>query len=1631
MFSALLQSDIVASLEAVERALSALPPIVAATIGTASDGALHAEIGIDALLRDAIVVDEILAGWSNVFETTFAAPGEEDALFDITGWQSAVDPREPLERAVMRRWVDATVARIAALGARSTLEIGCGTGLLLARLAPSSNRYVATDFSAAVLARVRANLGRAGLVLPQLELLRRAANDFAGIEGTFDAVVLNSVVQYFPSAAYLGAVWAGAAARLRAGGTLFVGDVRARALLPALHAEAPELGDRRDLRRRVDEDAELVLEPAAFRALAASGSRIGAVRALLKRGPADELTRYRFDVLALAGAPEPLAARELRWSPALLEPPPRLEEPALVVRDVPNARVAGRLARAAGLLGEPLAEPGDAVDPETLCAAYEAAGLWVEPRIARSGDPARFDLTVMPAPPAGGAAWLSEDRVEPARERADLAELASQPVLARLQREAVPRWKRALRERFGEAAVPLTFALRFAEAPAGASVVELPAAADPGDVGTVVRTAWCDLLALDEVRADDDWYELGGHSLIATQLIARVRAAFGVEVALAEILARPRFADMLEAVAAALEHGAAQAPAPVPAPRAPAAPLPLSFGQERLWFVHALWPADPVYNVPLALRWDGPLDVAVLNAALAAAVARHEPLRTRFAALAGVPSQLVGEPWPIAAEVVDLGACDRPAFEAAVRAGCRERARVPFDLGQGRLLRATVFRGAGERHAVLLVTHHIATDGWSVAILHRELILAYEALRAGRPAPLAPLALHYADFALWQRGDETGPERRRQLAYWAERLRGAPAVLELPADRRRPAAARHRGALHRFALDPGTAEAVARTARALGCTPFALLCAAFAAWVHRVSGRDDVLIGTPVANRTRVEFEPLIGFFVNTLVLRTRLAGEPTFAQFLAAVRETALGALAHQDVPFERVVEELAPERDLTRAPLVQVVFAVQNAPVSTLAPAGVTLDRLDVDHGVAKFDLAFTLETDAAGLSGLIEYDADLFDASRIALVAEQYRTLLAGALADPHAALHRLPLIGPAERALLDRAGATEAPFPAAATVHELVARQAALTPAAPAVAAPDGNLGYGELLAAASALTRRLRAAGIGPGDLVAVALPRSARLIVTLLGILRAGAAYVPLDANAPPERHRLVLADARCALVVTDRASRERVPAGTPVLVLDDPPAAAESAAAIAAADSAPAEAAAAVHPLSAAYVVYTSGSTGRPKGVVCPHRAIVRLATAAAYCPLGPGDRVAQSSTFAFDAFTFEVWSALIAGATTVVLPTEALLDADRLGELLRRERIGVMFLTTTVFHTIARQRPDAFAGLRTLLVGGESLDPRAAAAVLDGAPPARLLNMYGPTEATTFATWHRIERADAERWAVPIGVPLQNTAIEVRDERGEEAAVGVVGELLLGGPGLALGYLNAPRATAAAFVPAPGGARWYRSGDFVRRLADGRLEFVGRRDGQVKLRGFRLELDEIEGVLREVPLVDDAVVVLDGAAASGPRLVAYVAGRADVRAVLEHLHRRLPSPAIPTHYVPLEAFPVGSTGKVDRAALLAANHPPQVLAPAPSTAGAAGEAEAEDPVADAVRAIWTRVLGHEVGLDDNFFTAGGHSLLLTQIVAALRSELGVDLPLRALFEAPDLRALARRVEDALLAGLDAQAAS
>ena len=725
----MLQSDVSASLETVAGALAALPPIVTAAVRAGGDGALHAEVGIDALLRDAVAVDEILAGWSNVFETTFAAPGEADALFDVTGWQSAVDPREPLEPAVMRRWVEATVARIPALNARSALEIGCGTGLLLARLAPSSACYVATDFSAAVLARVRANLARAGLALPQLALLRRAATDFAGIEGPFDAVVLNSVAQYFPSAAYLGAVWAGAAARLRAGGTLFVGDVRARALLPAMHAESPDLGDRRDLRRRIDEDAELVLEPAAFRALAASGERIGAVRALLKRGPADELTRYRYDVLALAGSPAPLALRELSWSAALLAPP-RVDGAGLVVRDVPNARVAERLARAARLLGEPLAAPpaGEAVDPEGLCAAYEAAGLWVEPRLARSGDPACFDLAVLPAPPAGGAAWLSEDRVEPAPERPDVAQFASQPVLARLQREAVPRWKRALRERFGEGAVPQTFALRFAEAPAGASVVEPPAAAERGDVGTVVRTAWCDLLALDEVDEDDDWYELGGHSLIATQLIARVRAAFGVEVALAEILARPRFADMLTAVAAAVEDGAAQAPAPAAAPRAPAgpraldAPLPLSFGQERLWFVHALWPADPVYNVPLALRWDGPLDVALLDAALAAVVARHEPLRTRFVAVAGVPSQLVGAAGPRAAEVVELGACERAEFETAVRAGCRERARVPFDLGAGELLRATVFRAAGERHAVLLVTHHIATDGWSVAILHRELI---------------------------------------------------------------------------------------------------------------------------------------------------------------------------------------------------------------------------------------------------------------------------------------------------------------------------------------------------------------------------------------------------------------------------------------------------------------------------------------------------------------------------------------------------------------------------------------------------------------------------------------------------------------------------------------------------------------------------------------------------------------------------------------------------------------------------------------------------------------------------------------------------------------------------------------------
>jgi len=900
---------------------------------------------------------------------------------------------------------------------------------------------------------------------------------------------------------------------------------------------------------------------------------------------------------------------------------------------------------------------------------------------------------------------------------------------------------------------------------------------------------------------------------------------------------------------------------------------PLSYAQQRLWFLNQLAPGSAFYNMPIALRLRIGLDVGALTRTLNEIARRHEVLRTTFQLRDGEPVQVIAPRPALVVDETDLRAL--PAAEREVHAHrlATAESRRPFDLTRGPLLRAGLLRLGEQDHMLLLTVHHIISDGWSLGVLFDEISCLYAAFADGRPSSLPELPIQYADYASWQREWLQGSVLQEQLTYWKARLTGLPELV-LPTDRPRPALATFRGARHFFAISPEIVVGVTELARRTGTTVFMVLLAAFELLMSRYSGQQDFPVGAPIANRTRKETEKLIGFFVNTLVLRADLSGDPTFRELLARVRETSLAAYAHQDLPFERLVEELHPRRDAARTPLIQVMFAVQNALGGTGHPWDGVLEVVEVERGTANFDLVLDLWQQGPALGGRLEFSTDLFDSATMDRLLAHYRLLLQAATAAPDEPISTLPTMTATERrqVLVDW-NATEAGYPDQEPLSGLFEGQVAGTPLAPALTFDPRTLTYREVDARANQLAHDLRAVGVGNGDLVAIHLHRSAEHVLAILGVLKAGAAYVPLDPSYPQARLAAMLADAGPRAVVTSAGLAATLPAGASTIVLAD---------ALLSNDNAYREGT--VGDLSTtrtgadpAYVMYTSGSTGAPKGIVAPQRAVSRLVRNTNYIRLGPGDRIAQASNMSFDASTFEIWGALLNGAELVGVPKEVLLSPPAFESFLLDHRITTLFLTTALFNQIASARPSAFRGLRTLLVGGETADAGWMREVLASGPPERLLNVYGPTECTTFATWQLVDSLDQDTRTVPIGRPVSNTSAYVLDANGRPVPVGTVGELYLGGPGLALGYLGQPERTAEAFVTSPFG-RLYRTGDLVRMRSDLALVFQGRRDTQVKLRGHRIELDEIEANLLLQPAVLEAKVVLREATTGDRRLAAYL---------------------------------------------------------------------------------------------------------------------------------------------------------
>jgi amino acid adenylation domain-containing protein len=1140
-----------------------------------------------------------------------------------------------------------------------------------------------------------------------------------------------------------------------------------------------------------------------------------------------------------------------------------------------------------------------------------------------------------------------------------------------------------------------------------------------------IAVVWREVLGTDAFGVRDDLFSLGGHSLRATQIVARLRQAFGVDLPLPAIFRCPTVEGLAAEVEALLAAAGPEGRQPVPErliPRAPRdRPIPLSSAQEAIRFFQELSRGMRSYDFQGLVAFRGRLDVLALERALGEMVRRHEIFRTVFPVRSGEPVQEVLEPWPVALPVIDLSGVREDEREAELVRAAREEALRPFRLEALPLVRWTLFRMAADDHRLLAVEHHFVHDGWSFGVFLRELAALYGAFAEGRPSPLPEPEIQFADYAAWQREWLHGDEARAHLEFWRRTLAGLPAALELPTDHPRPAELTFRGGSVRRRLSPRLAALAADFSRREGVTLYTTLLAAFQALMGRLSGQDDFCLGVGVAGRSVRETEGLIGMVVNTIPLRADLAGDPEFRELLARVRERTLDAWAHQDVPFGDIVDAVQPERRLDRLPLYQVAFNFHHAPYPRLELPGLRLEVTEaLGNGSSKFDLqviAIPRGQQVAGageddVTMIWEYASDLFDPRTVERLHERYEAVLDAALDTPRTRLGELPLVLAEERAMAEAWNRTETAYPRDASLAHLFQRAVASRP--DAVALEDGGRveTYAELNARANRLARHLAALGAGPEARVGVCLERSANLVAAILAVVKTGAAYVPLDPSYPHERLEWMARDAALSLVVTTGPLAGGFQDGGAATVLLD-----RDAAEIARGD---ADDLLGIPPLpdSLAYVVYTSGSTGTPKGIGILQRGVARLALEADYAPLAPDDRVAQASNASFDAFTWELWAPLLNGAAMVIVPRDVALAPAALVRFLRERRVTTLFLTTALFNQVAREVPDAYAGLRQVLFGGEAVDPDAVRLVLRSGPPRRLLHMYGPSESTTYASWHRVRSVADDATTVPIGLPVANTTLHVLDAHLREVPPGVPGELFAGGDGVARGYLGRAGLTADRFVPDPfsaaPGARLYRTGDRVRRGEGGAIEFLGRVDRQVKVRGFRIEPGEIEAALVRHPAVRDAVVepVETGAERELAAYVVAEEGGAPTAAELRaHLGTRLPPHMVPAAFVFLPAFPLTPNGKVDRRAL-----------PAPELDRAAAGTEfvaPRTPVEERLAAIWGEVLGSgQVGIDDDFFSLGGHSLRATRVATRIRDAFGVDLTVRDLFEATTIRQLAVLVD-------------
>jgi amino acid adenylation domain-containing protein len=1116
---------------------------------------------------------------------------------------------------------------------------------------------------------------------------------------------------------------------------------------------------------------------------------------------------------------------------------------------------------------------------------------------------------------------------------------------------------------------------------------------------TLLAQLWAEVLNLKQVGIEDHFFDLGGHSLLATQVVSRVRSQLQIELSLRQLFENPTIAELSEIIDGIDQM--VEKPAIVPIPRD--SHLPLSSAQTRLWFLNQLETEKATYNMLEALQLQGCLNITALQQAFQEIVRRHEGLRTTFETVDNSPVQVIHPTSPVAIAVVDWQHLFEQEQAEQVQQLATAEAQQPFNLAFGSLLRVTLIKLAAQSHVLLLTMHHIISDGWSMGVLIDELSVLYSAFCGGKASPLPELTIQYADFAHWQQQWLRGEVLQSQLDYWKQQLAGAPPLLELPTDRPRPSVQTFAGSTKYFQLNAELTSQLKTLSRQSGVTLFMTLLAAFSTLLSRYSGQDDIVIGSPIANRNHREVESLIGFFVNTLTLRTQLTGNPCFSELLQQVRATTLAAYDHQDLPFEKLVEALHPERSLSHTPLFQVMFVLQNAASIQVELPELTVTPLQLEDVTARFDLTLSVTETDTELTGAFVYNSDLFDASTLDRLAEHFQTLLAGIVASPQQRVAQLPLLTAREQQqLLVEWNQTQTAYPQDKAIHQLFEAQVEQTPDAIAVVFEDQQLTYRELNDRANQLAHYLQKLGVQPDVLVGICVERSLEMIVGLLGILKAGGAYVPLDPAYPTDRINFMLSDAQVAVLLTQQHLQAELPKpGLPVICLDSDWSTI--------AQESTTNPNSNVQPHDLAYVIYTSGSTGKPKGVLVEHQGLCNLALAQIdIFDVHAESRVLQFASFSFDASISEVVMTLCIGARLCLAKRETLMPGPGLLRLLQEE--GITHVTLSPSALAALPTTD-LPNLRTIIVAGEACPPALAAQLSAG---RRFVNGYGPTESTVCALAAVNPAAIA---TLPIGRPIANIQVYILDRQLQPVPVGVPGELHIGGAGLARGYLNRPELTQEKFIPNPFSTdysgRLYKTGDLVRYRPDGNIEFLGRIDQQVKIRGFRVELEEIEALLSQHSEVREAVVVVREDQPGNKRLIAYIVSNRETLSTNElrqWLKDKLPEFMVPSAFALLETLPLTPNGKVNRKALAAIALP---SAPLETTFVAP-----RTPVEATLAEIWAEILGlDQVGIEHNFFELGGHSLLATQVISRIQDTLQISLPLRSIFEQQTIAELATTI--------------